>query len=93
MALNISFIITDTPLSVHLGTSSEWCYRKSVDPAPWIQVDFGHYLYVTCLIIQGRALKNQYVRNYELALSGDGETWEPVADAHGTPTRVGWFYT
>ena len=75
---------------VRLGV---WCSKKSVDPAPWIQVDFGYYLYVSGLIIQGRAQYNQYVRNYELALSGDGKTWEPVTEVDGTPIRVSLYNT
>ncbi|XP_038064788.1 lactadherin-like [Patiria miniata] len=69
------------------GTFSVWCNNPRTDPAPWIQVDFARDLYVTGLVIQGRSLYNQYVMSYELALSMDGEIWQPLTNADGTARR------
>ncbi|XP_038064789.1 lactadherin-like [Patiria miniata] len=69
------------------GTFSVWCNKPRTDPVPWIQVDFARDLYVTGLVIQGRSLYNQYVMSYELALSRDGEIWQPLTNADGTARR------
>ncbi|XP_038060475.1 lactadherin-like [Patiria miniata] len=66
-----------------------WCNDKTTDDiSPWIQVDFNGIVTITGLITQGRGdSPRQRVEEYQVTYSEDGQSWNNVTDADGTPIK------
>ncbi|XP_038060463.1 lactadherin-like [Patiria miniata] len=69
------------------GYAEGWCYDDSTDNSPWIQVDFVGIVTITGLITQGRGDANFWVTEYQVTYSDDGQSWNNVTDADGTPIK------
>ena len=70
------------------GYASAWCSVGSADPNPWIQVDFITKVYITAVITQGRGDYDQWVTEYQVAYSSDGQDWQHVTNKNGTNRTV-----
>ncbi|XP_038060468.1 lactadherin-like [Patiria miniata] len=68
------------------GYAEAWCNDNS-DDSPWIQVDFVGSVTVTGLITQRRGDYDQWVTEYQLTYSDDGQSWYNVTDADGIPIK------
>ncbi|XP_038060470.1 lactadherin-like [Patiria miniata] len=64
------------------GYSEGWRYAN-----PWIQVDFVGTVTITGLITQGRGDSSLWVTEYQVTYSDDGQSWNNVTDAYGTPIK------
>ncbi|XP_038077282.1 lactadherin-like [Patiria miniata] len=72
------------------GYAAAWCNDATSDNiSPWIQVDFNRKVTVTSLISQGRGEYYYYQRvtKYQVTYSNDGQSWDHVTDALGTPMK------
>ncbi|KAM4663036.1 coagulation factor VIII isoform 2-T2 [Discoglossus pictus] len=66
------------------GRVNAW--RPQVDASSeWIQLDLGHRMKVTGLMIQGArsAFTHMFITHFSLSLSHDGHLWEPVRGPDG----------
>ena len=59
------------------GTSGGWSVRTN-DINQWIQVEFESSTWMNGVIIQGRSDSNQWVTQYKVQYSTDGENWQYV---------------
>ncbi|XP_038060061.1 lactadherin-like [Patiria miniata] len=70
------------------GYAAAWCNAGITDNiSPWIQVDFNDTVTITGLITQGRGDHDQRVTEYQVTYSDDGQSWNYVTDADGTPMK------
>ncbi|XP_038060485.1 lactadherin-like [Patiria miniata] len=72
------------------GFAAAWCNDETTDNiSPWIQVDFDGTVTITGLITQGRGDSpcDQWVTEYQVTYSEDGQSWNNVTDADGTPIK------
>ncbi|XP_053554885.1 coagulation factor VIII [Bombina bombina] len=68
------------------GRVNAW--RPRVDtPGEWLQLDFGHRMKVTGLLIQGArsGFSSMFITQFSLSTSDDGKSWEPVRGVKGKP--------
>ncbi|XP_038060458.1 lactadherin-like [Patiria miniata] len=70
------------------GFAAAWCYDKITDnTSPWIQVDFVGTVTITGLITQASGDYTYWVTEYQVTYSEDGQSWNNVTDADGTPIK------
>ena len=69
------------------GTGNGWC-AASAGTNHWIQADLTTPMYITAVITQGRQNFDQWVTEYQVAYSDDGQTWQHMANSNGTPITV-----
>ncbi|XP_038060467.1 lactadherin-like [Patiria miniata] len=73
------------------GYAAAWCNDEITDNiSPWIQVDFDGTVTITGLITQGLGDSHpydQWVTEYQVTYSKDGQSWNNVNDADGTPKK------
>ncbi|XP_038060497.1 adipocyte enhancer-binding protein 1-like [Patiria miniata] len=72
------------------GYAAAWCNDETTDDiSPWIQVHFDGTVTITGLITQGRGDSpcDQWVTEYQVTYSEDGQSWNNVTDADGTPIK------
>lgn len=53
---------------------------NSDDPAPWMMIDLGQQELIAGIVMQRHALEQQWVKEYEVALSSDQKEWVSVMD-------------
>ena len=69
------------------GTSGSWSVRTN-DVNQWIQVEFESSTWMTGVIIQGRSDSDQWVIEYKVQYSTDGENWQYVMTADNQDEQV-----
>ncbi|XP_038060047.1 lactadherin-like [Patiria miniata] len=70
------------------GLASSWSSAGDSDPNPWIQVDLGCNVIITSLITQGRGDHDQWVTEFQVAYSDNGQEWTDVtAEGECAPTK------
>ncbi|XP_038060523.1 lactadherin-like [Patiria miniata] len=57
-----------------------WCNAGASEANPWIQVDLGSNATITGVITQGRADYHDWVTEFKVAYSDDGQEWTTVTD-------------
>lgn len=70
---------TLTPNDARLNSDTAWA-AEVLDENQYIQVDFITPQNITAVVTQGRNDAMQWVTEYVVAYSDDGETWTPLAD-------------
>ena len=71
-------------------TDVAWCPERGAIN-PWIQVEFPDLVYITGVITQIGDFADhpdEWLEEYQVAYSNDGQLWHNVTDADGTPTTV-----
>ncbi|XP_038052363.1 lactadherin-like [Patiria miniata] len=67
-------------LQVTSGAAA-WCSApRASDSNPWVQVDLGCNATITGVITQGRGEHQQWVTEFKVAYSDDGQEWTDVTD-------------
>ncbi|XP_038060466.1 uncharacterized protein LOC119731359 [Patiria miniata] len=69
------------------GNGAGWCYHARTDNSPWIQVDFVGTVTIYGLITQGHGDYDVWVTEYQVTYSNDGQSWNKVTVADGTPAK------
>ncbi|XP_038046744.1 lactadherin-like [Patiria miniata] len=71
------------------GHAAAWVSAGNSDPNPWIQVDFVSMVTITGLITQGRGdqVDTQWVTEYQVTYSDDGQSWNHMTDADGASVK------
>ena len=77
-----------------ISTDAAWC-PDGDDADLWIQVDLSSEIQVTGVVIQGvpwsltwSSYPDEWVEQFQVAYSSDGQSWTPVTDAKGFPITV-----
>ena len=60
-----------------LDSAQAWTARVN-NANQWMQIDLGNLTNVTGVVTQGRANSNQWVTNYRVSTSTNGEKWVPM---------------
>ena len=60
-----------------------WCAKTSSSSEDWLQVDLGRTLEVCAVATQGDRNGNEWVTDFKLSYSSDGNVWTPYKDANG----------
>ncbi|KAL9983511.1 hypothetical protein ACROYT_G005695 [Oculina patagonica] len=61
-----------------------WCAKESNRSNDWLQVDLGREMRVCGVSTQGDRNGNEWVTDFKLSYSSDGNTWTAYKDADGT---------
>ena len=68
------------------STTGAWS-AKTNDLNQWIQADLGSVQSVSGVVMQGRNAVPQWVTNYRVQFSVDGNSWSNIVDANGQNVR------
>ena len=68
-----------------LNHNTAWSTHK-LDGNQWIEIQLNQQQYVTGVMTQGKS--TQYVKNYKMSYTEDGNTWEYVTDTIGGAAKV-----
>ena len=68
-----------------------WCAKDSNKNGDWLQVDLGTAIEVCAIATQGDINGNEWVTDFKLSYSSDGQTWKPYKDANGTEVVRGYI--
>ncbi|KAL9980070.1 hypothetical protein ACROYT_G008611 [Oculina patagonica] len=60
-----------------------WCAKESARDDDWLQVDLGTTFQVCAIASQGDRNGNEWVTDFKLSYSSDGNVWTPYKDANG----------
>ena len=60
-----------------------WCAKESSRNDDWLQVDLGSNIVVCTVATQGDRNGNEWVTDFKLSYSSDGNVWTPYKDADG----------
>ncbi|XP_078361829.1 uncharacterized protein LOC144646163 isoform X3 [Oculina patagonica] len=60
-----------------------WCAKESARDDDWLQVDLGTTFQVCAVASQGDRNGNEWVTDFKLSYSSDGNVWTPYKDANG----------
>ena len=73
------------------GTRGDgWCARESKRNDDWLQVDLGTTMQLCAAVTQGDISGNEWVTDFKLSYSSDGNTW--ITYQYGNGTDVVRFY-
>ena len=61
-----------------------WCAKESARNDDWLQVDLGTTIFVCGVATQGDWTANDWVTDFKLSYSSDGNDWTPYKDTHNT---------
>ena len=59
-----------------------WCAKGADSNDDWLQVDLGIEILVCALATQGDITGNEWVTDFKLSYSSDGNVWTPYKDAN-----------
>ncbi|XP_078364867.1 lactadherin-like isoform X2 [Oculina patagonica] len=60
-----------------------WCAKESARDDDWLQVDLGTTFQVCAVASQGDRNGNEWVTDFKLSYSSDGNVWTPYKDGNG----------
>ena len=60
-----------------------WCAEKANRNDDWLQVDLGTTFQVCAVATQGDRNGNEWVTDFKMSYSSDGNVWTPYKDANG----------
>ena len=60
-----------------------WCAKEGGRNDDWLQVDLGTEILVCALATQGDRNGDEWVTDFKLSYSSDGNVWTPYQDADG----------
>ena len=60
-----------------------WCSAVPDSVNDWLQIDFARIIQVCALATQGDVNGNEWVTDFKLSYSYDGNSWEAYKDANG----------
>ena len=60
-----------------------WCAKEAGRNDDWLQVDLGETFQVCAVATQGDRNGNEWVTDFKLFYSSDGNVWTPYKDANG----------
>ena len=75
------------PTKARLNSLGAWCVQ-TIDLNQWLQVEFESSTWMTGVIIQGRSNFDQWVKEYKVQHSTDGEEWQYVMTADDQDEQV-----
>ena len=61
-----------------------WCSAVSDSNSDWLQIDFAKIIQVCAIATQGDVNGNEWVTDFKLSYSYDGNTWTTYKDANDT---------
>ena len=61
-----------------------WCAEEADRNDDWLQVDFGKTVQVCAVATQGDVSGNDWVTDFKLSFSTDGNNWKTIKDRNGS---------
>ena len=61
-----------------------WCSAVPDSNGDWLQIDFARIIQVCAVATQGDVIGNEWVTDFKLSYSTDGNTWTTYKDANDT---------
>ena len=69
---------------LHDTRGDGWCSAVPDSNSDWLQIDFAKIIQVCAVATQGDVNGNEWVIDFKLSYSSDGNTWMTYKDANGT---------
>ena len=69
---------------LHDTRGDGWCSAVPGSNNDWLQIDFARIIQVCAVASQGDVNGNEWVTDFKLSYSSDGNTWTTYKDANGT---------